>query len=92
MAYTYDAQEKGYRLVCEGCGHRSAVVSLDEKAVQGLEWYCSDLQCKRSYLAKQRERFQQGVVERGMSPTQAELEIAKLRWDLMPDGERIQDS
>ena len=89
MAYAYDEQEKGYRLVCEGCDHQSAVVSLEEKSVQGIEWYCSNLQCKRSYLAKQRERFKAGLIERGIDRNEAEARIAGLRWDLMPDGERV---
>jgi len=90
MAYVYDAQEKGYRLVCEGCSHQSPMVSLEEKAVKGIEaWYCTAAACERARLARDRELLKQSLIERGMSPTQAETEVAKLRWDLMPDGERV---
>jgi len=90
MAYTYDAQERGYRLVCEDCGRQSAIVSLEEKSVKGIEaWFCTDAACERACLARDRLLLQQGLVERGMNPTQAETEVAKLRWDLMPDGEQV---
>jgi len=89
MAYVYDAQEKGYRLVCEGCGQRSPVVSLEEKSVRGIEaWYCTAAACEQACLARDRRLLKRGLVERGMSPTQAESEVARLRWDLMPDGKR----
>ena len=88
MSYVYDEQEKGYRLVCGGCGQQSPVMSLEEKAIQGVEWWCSDLSCEQIYLAHQRARFKFELVKKGMTPDRAETEIVKLRWDMMPDKDQ----
>lgn len=86
MAHVFDAQAGGYRLVCEATGTLSPVVATEERAVQGLEWYCDDPAAKEVYLARQRARFKLALVQRDMLPEEAEDHAAGLRWDLMPDG------
>lgn len=89
MSYIYNEQEKGYHLVCEGCGCRSSVVSLEERSVRVMEWYCNLIPCGRVYLARQRERFKERLIDKGMTRDGAEVCAMSLRWDLMPNGEQI---
>lgn len=86
MAHVFDEAAGGYRLVCEATGVESDVVATEERAVMGLEWFCPDPVAEEAYLARQRARFKQNLVARGLLAEEAEDEAADLRWDLMPDG------
>lgn len=88
MAHIFDAVAGGYRLVCEITGQQSGVVSTDENAVNGLEWYSpgTETDC----LARQRARAKLLLVDRdGLGAEEAEDRVAGLRWDLMPSGQLV---
>ena len=73
MSYIYDAQAGGYRLTCENCGRTSPVISTEERAAQGVEWWCSDISCEQIHLAHQRARLKFRLIEKGMASDKAEI-------------------
>lgn len=87
MAHIFDFEEGGFRLVCEATGTLSPVVATEEQAVLGVEWYSDVPGGDRLYIARQRARFKERMVNGlGLGPEEAEDHAAALRWDLMANG------